>query len=383
MKTVLITTLIVAIVGVAGLSATADLQYVNSILDLTPLFMPQAIQLVSPPANVTLPTGASGTPGYGVIPLNGQGFPVLLMQSKDAVTLYVRHDSNAPFTLIPWTSTFPSGQRVAEFSVEVSYTSGREPYKLLAIWDPGYPSVLVYARDCYRAGEITLNGKKYKIAVVDENTNGRYDDLANGALFIDINQDGKLLTTRDSNERFTLASPFNLGGKAVYAVKSVSADGAHIVIEKSAKWVPFKPSLAVGAMAPDFTGTTTTGAEISLSKLRGKIVVLDFWASWCAPCVAELPHVKALADQNRSNGLVVLGINLDRTRDAFITAVNQHKLDYPQIYDGASGHIAELYRITAIPMTYIIDRDGKIIAKGIRGDALYSAVKKALAATSS
>ncbi len=381
MKTVLITVVIVAVIGAVGLAATADLQYVNSILDLTPLFMPQAIQLVSPPANVTLPAGASGNPGYGVIPLNGQGFPVFLVQSKDAVALYVQHDSNAPFTLIPWTSTFPSGQRVAEFSVDVSYTSGREPYNLFAIWDPGYPSVLVYARDCYRTGTITLNGKTYKIAVIDENTNGRYDDLNHGTLFIDINQDGKLLTTRDSNERFTLASPFNLGNKAVYAVKSVSADGAHIVVEKSAKWVPFKPSLAVGAVAPDFSGTTTTGTEISLSALKGKIVVLDFWASWCAPCVAELPHVKTLADQNRDNGLVVLGINLDRTHDAFTAAVSQYKLDYPQIYDGASGHIAELYRITAIPMTYLIGRDGKIIAKGLRGDALYSAVKEAVAAT--
>ena len=382
MRTVLITTLIVAVIGVVGLSATADLQYVNSILDLTSLFMPQAIQLASPPANVTLPADASGTPSYGVIPLNKQEFPALIVRGKNTVTLYVRREADAAFTLIPWTNTFPSGQRVAEFSVDVSYTSGREPYNLFAIWDPGYPSVLVYARDCYRAGEITLNGKTYKIAVVDENTNGRYDDLANGTLFIDINQDGKLLTTRDSNERFTLSSPFNLGDKAVYAVKSVSADGAHIVIEKSAKWVPFKPSLAVGAVAPDFSGTTNTGAKVSLSKLKGKIVVLDFWASWCAPCVAELPNVKALADQHRGDGLVVLGINLDHSHDAFTTAVTQYKLDYPQIYDGAEGQIADLYRITAIPMTYLIGRDGKIIAKGLRGDALRQAVEKALAATS-
>ena len=379
MKTPLVVALIVGCLAITGISATADLQYVNSIFDLTPLFVPQAIQLSAPPADVTLPMGTSGTPAYGVIALNGQGFPVLLYRNGDEVKLYVRREARAVFTLVPWATTFSSGQRVAEFSVDVSYINGREPYGLFAIWDPGYPRVLVYARNSYRTGEITLNGKNYKIAIVDENTNGRYDDMDNGTLFIDVDRDGKLLTTRDSHERFTLSAPFNLGGKAVYAVKSVSADGAHIVIERSDKWVPVKQPLEIGDPAPDFSGVTKGGKKVSLSGLTGKVVVLDFWASWCMPCVVELPHVKALADQYRAAGLVVLGINLDRTRDAFIEAVEHYGLDYPQIYDGASGPVAALYRVTAIPMTYLIGRDGRIVAKGLRGSGLYQAVAKTLA----
>ncbi len=377
MKAVYIGIAIIIMLSFVGLAAEADLEYVDSILGLTGLFIPQGIQLTAPPADVPLPGDAAGEPSYGVIPLNGQGFPILIYRDGDTVHMYVRPASKSDFSLVPWKKIYDSGQHIADFSVDVSYMTGIEPYELIAVWDPAYPTVLVYFRGCYREGMIDLGGEKYKIAVIDENTDGRYDDLSKGTLFIDIDRNGKLLTSRDSHERYTLSEPFNIDG-TVYAVKSVSADGAHIVIGKSDTYVPEKVPLEVGSQAPDFSGSTVSGHKISLSGFKGKIVVIDFWASWCHPCVAELPNVRALASEYEGKGLVVIGINLDRSEQAFEKAVDEYGLDYPQIYDGPNGEIARIYRVSAIPMTYLIDRDGNIAGKNLRGEALRRAVERIL-----
>ncbi len=375
MKVLSLTVLVVMLASAVGLAAGAELRYNDSILDLTELFIPQGIQLSSPPADLELPDGLTGDVSYGVIPLNGQGFPVILDRDGEDVRLYVRPDPKAAFVPVPWKQVFSSGERIAHFEVRISYTTGLEPYALLAVWDPAYPTVLVYFRGGYREGKVLLNGEYYKIAVVDENTSGRYDDLAKGTLFIDTDRDGKLLTSRDSHERFSLDEPFNIGG-TVYAVKSISADGARIVIEESDTYVPEKQPLGIGYPAPDFSGRTTDGEDLSLSGLKGKIVVLDFWAGWCRPCIIELPNVKKLASDYKDNGVVVLGINLDRTEKEFEQAVSNNGIDYPQIYDGPDGPIAATYRVTAIPMTYVIDRDGTIAGKNLRGDDLRQAVEK-------
>lgn len=375
MKVVSSAVFIILLTSVIGLSVGAELRYNDSILDLTELFIPQGIQLSSPPADLELPEGVTGDLSYGVIPLNGQGFPVILDRNGDDVSLYIRPDFESAFVPVPWKSIFSSGERIAHFEVRISYTTGVKPYALLAIWDPAYPTVLVYFRGGYWEGTVPLNGVEYRIAVVDENTNGRYDDIAKGTLFIDTDRDGKLLTSRDSHERFFLDEPFNLGG-TVYAVKSISADGADIVIGKSATFVPEKLPLGIGYPAPDFSGRTSDGEEISLSGLKGKIVVLDFWAGWCKPCIAELPNVEKLASDYKDEGVVVLGINLDRTEKEFEQAVSSNGIHYPQVYDGPDGPIAAAYRVTAIPMTYIIDRDGTIVGKNVRDGELRQTVEK-------
>jgi thiol-disulfide isomerase/thioredoxin len=113
---------------------------------------------------------------------------------------------------------------------------------------------------------------------------------------------------------------------------------------------------------------------MGMDSLRGKIVLLDFWAGWCQPCLAELPNVAALAEAFRERGVEVVGINLDRSRAAFDEIVALSPLTYPQIYDGPDGPIASLYRIVGIPMTYLIDRSGIIRARNLQGDELVAVV---------
>ena len=150
------------------------------------------------------------------------------------------------------------------------------------------------------------------------------------------------------------------------------------MIDKSDKWVDENLPLAIGYAAPDFSVKDSDGNDLSLSSLKGKIVLLDFWASWCAPCRDELPNVEQAFKDYAEQGLVVIGIDLDRNEGAFTGAVSYFGLTYPQVFDGADNKVSGLYRVTGIPMSYLIDRDGIIHGKSLRGNDLKATIDKLL-----
>ena len=128
----------------------------------------------------------------------------------------------------------------------------------------------------------------------------------------------------------------------------------------------------IGAQAPDFTLPTVDGGEFHLSDLRGKVVLLDFWASWCGPCRGELPNVKKIYEKHHADGLEVVGISLDNNRDKWIKAIEEEQLPWIQVsslkaFDCA---VAKQYSVQAIPRMFILDRDGKIIDLDLRGEKL-------------
>ena len=131
-------------------------------------------------------------------------------------------------------------------------------------------------------------------------------------------------------------------------------------------------ALAVGQEAPDIVLPDPSGKSTKLSDLRGKYVLIDFWAAWCKPCRQENPNVVRLYTQYNSKGFEVFGVSLDRSREDWIKAIADDRLNWTQVSDLLyfNSAAAELYQIQAIPATYLIDPDGKIIAKDLRGPSL-------------
>lgn len=131
-------------------------------------------------------------------------------------------------------------------------------------------------------------------------------------------------------------------------------------------------SLTKGGAAPDFSQNTPEGEAVSLTDFKGKVVLLDFWASWCGPCRRENPNVVKLYERYKDKGFEILGISLDRTRDKWLQAIEADGLTWPQVSDlkGWQNEVAQLYGVRSIPHTVLVDAEGQVIANKLRGPAL-------------
>lgn len=136
--------------------------------------------------------------------------------------------------------------------------------------------------------------------------------------------------------------------------------------------------LAIGSEAPEISLPDVNGQTLSLSSLRGNYVLIDFWAAWCRPCRMENPNVVRLYQTYKDRNFEILGISLDRNREAWVKAIEEDKLPWLHISDLKyfNSEAAATYRIEAIPATYLIDPDGKILAKGLRGASLEQKLKE-------
>ncbi len=131
-------------------------------------------------------------------------------------------------------------------------------------------------------------------------------------------------------------------------------------------------SFMIGGEAPDFTQATPAGDDFSLHDLRGKVVLVDFWASWCGPCRRENPNVVRMYNEYREQGFEILGVSLDRDRNRWVQAIEQDGLEWLHVSDLQywQNGAAKLYGVSSIPHTILLDAEGRIIARGLRGRQL-------------
>jgi len=133
----------------------------------------------------------------------------------------------------------------------------------------------------------------------------------------------------------------------------------------------------VGAVAPNIEGPTPEGTTKSLEQLRGKYVLIDFWASWCGPCRRENPNVVRLYNKYKDKGFEILGVSLDKSKDRWKAAIKKDNLTWHHVSDlkGWRSKYAKLYGVRGIPYTVLVDKEGKIIGKRLRGHTLEAKLK--------
>jgi peroxiredoxin len=138
--------------------------------------------------------------------------------------------------------------------------------------------------------------------------------------------------------------------------------------------------VSVGEIAPDFTLNDPEGNPVTLSSLRGKYVLIDFWASWCGPCRQENPNVVRMYDKFKDKGFSIYGVSLDKEATAWKAAIKKDNLTWQHGSDLKywNSAVAQTYGVSAIPATYLLDKDGKIIAKNLRGPALEAKLSELL-----
>ena len=141
-----------------------------------------------------------------------------------------------------------------------------------------------------------------------------------------------------------------------------------------------RPELARARMAPPFWVTTADGQHLSLDDLQGKIVLIDFWATWCGPCRAALPHIRDIAKKFQGEPLVLLSIGLDDDEQKWKKFVADNGMTWPQYFDGGfTGPIARAFGVHVIPQTFTIDADGVLQDQHVGDASIEGKLKKLVA----
>ncbi len=137
--------------------------------------------------------------------------------------------------------------------------------------------------------------------------------------------------------------------------------------------------MADGSPAPFFEYPTPDGKMVGPKNYKGKVLLIDFWASWCGPCIAEIPNVKKVYEQYKDKGLEVLSVSIDKGSAEWLLALDKIKMPWKQVLATNAGkEITSLYQFSGIPFIVLIDKEGRIVKKNLRGAAMESAIKELL-----
>lgn len=279
---------------------------------------------------------------------------------------------------------------------DIDLGTGTDPYKVHVAFyrfdknDPrraALKNTLFYYRDYATEGEVSLDGKTYKAVLTDEKTSGDFRGAAptpgdgkagSGVmLLIDLNGNQKF---DSKGERFDVRKPFKIHGQA-YEIEGMNARGTSFSIVKSTKEAEEEatpPDLSVGKVIPSFTAKKMDGKNVAFpGDYKGKVVLLDFWATWCGPCIAAMPKLEALQKELQSD-LVIIGLS-NEAEGTVKQFLDKKSHGYPQALD-LNRRLSNAMSVRGIPHVVILSSDGVIRWQGNPHDGKFADTVKAVIA---
>ena len=225
--------------------------------------------------------------------------------------------------------------------------------------------------------EIQSSPKRDSLATIIINQFRINDSLQKVALIAQMNKYPASLAWIFFQDKLDMSTDFDIIDKTDAA--TFKAYPENPFVQQHHQMVEVERKTAIGSPAPEISLMDTEGKIRKLSSLKGKVVLIDFWASWCGPCRKENPHVVAMYGKYKDKGFEIYSVSLDKDRESWLKAIAKDNLTWPN-------HVSDLkywksegaaaYGVTAIPFTVLVDKKGKIVAKKLRGEELENKVKE-------
>jgi len=214
-----------------------------------------------------------------------------------------------------------------------------------------------------RNGEVVVAGKPHKFTITG--SGGIYNQGYQG-MEIDLNGDGRLDPKIEgylNSEKF-----FNIGD--VTYEFAVDRFGRSLTLTPLREKKPARVVLEPGYPAPEIAFVDLQGTRRTLSDLKGKVVLVDFWGTWCGPCVASVPELLSAYEKYHARGFEIIGVNTGDTKDKLQAFLADRKISWTQTMEGDDGPIATAFRVIGFPSYFLIDRNGKFAAVAPNGDKI-------------
>lgn len=281
--------------------------------------------------------------------------------TDDGSPEWTKSESGGFFKDVVIKGTFLSGGKLQELNLPYSISRYRNEERK--------QTRIVFQSKFARSGELKIGNSIYKIVAQTFDKQGLFSNPQEITVGIDTNQDGLISKSLLSAEIFWggdgWGKPFNITGES-YKIARVSESGDKMFLEVSPTKVAPKNYISANSPAPEFSFQTLDNKTVKLSDLKGKVVLLDFWATWCAPCIGNLPSIKKIYTQHQRSEFEIIGISLDggettkTTLNDLQNFVSKEQIQWLIAFDngGWENAVAQMYNITGIPIHIVIDKKG-------------------------